>query len=203
LGPILLLIESVISQTITQNQIVAVILLILGLVALTVTDWGGTITKKEIIFEILSASFFAISYLVLRQAYLRDEFFTVLIWSRFIILPVSIFIILIPHLKKQVFSSNNDQPNFSLLSKAGLLFLSGQAAGGISELLITFSVSLANPALVNSLAGSSYVFLLLFSLILGKKYPAIFAEKYTPIGIGSKILGIIILSGGLYLMAFK
>lgn len=201
--PILLLIESVIRQTITQNEILAVLLLILGLVALTITDWKGSISKKEIIFEAVSAVFFAISYLVLREAYLREEFFTVLVWSRMVILPVSIFILLIPSLKRQVFASNNNQPGFSLFSKAGLLFLAGQAAGGSSELLITFSVSLASPAFVNSLAGSSYVFLLLFSLILGRKYPAIFAEKYTSLVIGSKILGIIILAFGLYLLAVK
>lgn len=201
--PILLLFESIIRQTITQNEIFAVLLLILGLVFLTITDWKGSISKKEIIFELVSAAFFAVSYLVLREAYLREEFFTVLVWSRMVILPVSIFILLIPSLKKQVFASKDNQPGFSLLSKAGLLFIAGQAAGGSSELLITFSVSLANPAFVNSLAGSSYVFLLLFSLILGRKYPAIFAEKYTTISIGSKILGILILAVGLYLLAFK
>lgn len=201
--PLFLLTESVARQTISQNEILAVLLLILGLVSLTITDWKGSITKKEIIFELLSAAFFAVSYIVLREAYLREQFFTVLVWSRMIILPVSIIILLIPSLKRQVFSSTNNQPKFSLLSKAGILFIMGQAAGGSSELLLTFSISLASPALVNSLAGSSYVFLLLFSLILGRKYPAIFAEKYTGIVIGTKVLGIMILATGLYLLAFK
>lgn len=201
--PIFLLAESVIRQTISQHEILAVLLLILGLIALTVTDWKGGVTKKEIIFEVVSAIFFAISYIVLREAYLREQFFTVLVWSRIIILPVSIFTLLIPNLKNQVFATKNNQPGFSLLSKAGLLFLTGQAAGGSSELLLTFSISLASPAFVNSLAGSAYVFLLLFSLVLGRKYPSIFAEKYTAIVIGSKILGIIILAVGLYLLAFK
>ncbi|MDD2823496.1 MAG: hypothetical protein PHQ59_05465 [Candidatus Daviesbacteria bacterium] len=200
--PLFLLIESVINKTISQNQIIAVVILILGIIALTFTDWKGKITKKEVIFEVLSATFFAVSYLVLRQAYIREEFFTVLVWSRLVIVPVSILILLIPRLKEQVLESNSDKPAFSLLSKAGLLFLGGQAAGGLSEILLTFSVSLANPALVNSLAGSSYVFLLLFSLILGKKYPAIFAEKYTTLVISSKALGIILLAIGLYLLAF-
>ncbi|MFA5933571.1 MAG: hypothetical protein WCV81_05790 [Microgenomates group bacterium] len=200
--PLLLLLESVYANSITQAQFMAVMVLVLGIVALTITDWKGKITKKEIIFEVLSAVFFAVSYLVLRQAYLREEFFTVLVWSRFIIVPVSILILLIPRLKKQVFESKEDQPKrFSLFSGPGLLFLGGQAAGGTSELLLTFSVSLASPALVNSLAGSSYVFLFLFSLILGKKYPAIFAEKYTSLVIGTKVLGVILLAAGLYLLA--
>lgn len=199
--PLLLLIESIINNSISQTQTIAVLILILGLVGLTVTDWRGSMTKKELIFELLSAVFFAVSYLVLRQAYLREEFFTVLIWSRFIIVPASIGILLIPKLKKQVFETGENQTKFSLLSRAGLLFLTGQAAGGSSEILLTFSVSLASPALVNSLAGSSYAFLLVFSLILGRKYPAIFAEKYTPLVIGSKIIGITLLGIGLYLLA--
>lgn len=199
--PVLLLIESVINQTISQTQEMAVLVLILGIVALTITDWKGRITKKEILFEVLSAIFFAVSYLVLRQAYLREEFFTVLIWSRFIIVPASLIILLIPQLKKQVFEVKEDQPKFSMFSKAGILFLMGQAAGGTSEILLTFSVSLASPALVNSLAGSSYVFLLLFSLILGRFYPSVFAEKYNALSISTKTVGIILLGIGLYLMA--
>lgn len=199
--PIILLSEAVIAGSITQNEVLAVLVLIFGIIFLTVMDWKGKISSKEVLFEILSASLFAVSYLVLRQAYLRDDFLTVLVWSRFIIIPVSIIIILIPKLKAQVFSAQKDQPSFSLFSKAGLLFLTGQAAGGTSELLLTFSISLATPALVNSLQGSQYAFLFLFSLILSHYFPQVFKEKLSFLTISTKIIGILFITGGLFLLA--
>lgn len=199
--PILLLTEALISQTISGTQILAVILLTFGLISLTIMEWKGSITKKEIAFILLSALLFAVSYVVLRQAYLRDDFLTVLVWSRFIIMPVSIIILLVPSLRKIVFSSKAGQPSFSLLSKAGLLFIMGQAAGGSSELLLTFSISLANPALVNSLQGSQYAFLFLFSIFLTKRFPEVFKERFSFITVLSKIIGIGFIAGGLYLLA--
>lgn len=198
--PLFLLSDAVITQTITANQIMAVLVLIAGLIALTVTSFGGSIKKEEIVLEVTSALLFAISYLVLRQAYLQENFLTVLVWSRFVILPVSLIILLIPSLKSQVFSSG-DKPKFSLLSKPGLLFIFGQACGGSSELLITFSISLATPALVNSLQGSQYVFLFLFSQLLNKKFPQVFQETLNLSGWISKILGVILIGAGLYLLA--
>lgn len=198
--PIILLSEAVLNKTITQNQGLAVLILVLGIIFLTILDWKGKITKNEVVFEILSAALFAISYIILRQAYLQADFLTVLVWSRFVIIPVSIIILLVPALKKIVFSSPDKKP-FSLFSKVGLLFLGGQAAGGGSELLLTFSVSLASPALVNSLQGTQYAFLFIFSLFLGKKFPEVYHDRLSFLSSGFKILGIGCIAGGLYLLA--
>lgn len=199
--PVFLLSQSIVTGNITQKEILAVLILVAGLVCLTALDWKGSIKKSEVIYEIIGALLFAISYIILREAYLRAEFLTVLVWSRFIILPISIIILLVPTLKKMVFESKSGRPAFNIFSKSGLLFLTGQAAGGISELLLTFSISLANPALVNSLQGSQYVFLFLFTLILGKRYPGIFTEKITSIKLIPKILGILLIGLGLFLLA--
>lgn len=197
--PVILAVEAFYSQTISTTQVTAIVLLVLGLVFLTLVDWKGNIKVKEAAFELLSAGLFAMSYLILRQAYLQADFLTVLVWSRFIIIPLSLIILLIPHFRKVVFSSN--RPLFNLFSKAGLLFLFAQGAGGLSEILITFSVSLANPALVNSLQGTQYAFLFLFSIILARRFPRVFQEKLSVQTVLSKITGIGFIGSGLYLLA--
>lgn len=197
--PVILTVEAFYAKEVSTIQITAIVLLILGLVFLTLFDWRGTMKVKEAVFELISAGLFAVSYLVLRQAYLQADFLTVLVWSRFIIIPASLVILLIPRLRQAVFSS--DRPSFSLFSKAGLLFLVAQGAGGLSEILITFSVSLANPALVNSLQGTQYAFLFLFSIILARRFPKIFQEKLSVQTVLSKITGIGFIGAGLYLLA--
>jgi drug/metabolite transporter (DMT)-like permease len=199
--PIFLMVEAIFTKNINNSELIAIIVLVLGLVFLTMFEWRGHIKRHELAFEFTSAFLFAVSYVILRQAFLMDNFITVLVWSRIILMPVAFIILLIPATRKIVLAKD-EGPNFSLKSKMGVLFMFGQAAGGSSELLITFSVSLATPALVNSLQGSQYLFLFIASLFLGKKFPEIFKEQHTHLKTAFKILGIICIAVGLYILAF-
>lgn len=199
LVPLVLLMVAFFTKTISTNEVWAASILVLGLVLITLPGWRGQMGLKEIIFEFLSALFFAISYLILRQAYLQENFLTVLVYSRFVLIPVAAIIFIIPNLRKIVLTSQD--PKLNLFSKVGLLFITGQILGGSQELLLTFSVSLAEPALVNSLQGTQYIFLFLFGGVLAKKYPQIFKEKVSRLALLGKIAGIIAIGLGLYILA--
>lgn len=188
--PLILLLLASKAGALSATQAQAVLILIFGMIFLTATDWKGKLSKQEIVCEVLSASLFAISYVLLRQAYAKLDFFSVLVWSRIILLPLALFIVAVPKLRAKVVSSNGLKLNF--LSKEGLIFLGGQISGALSEILILFSISLANPALVNSLQGSQYVFLLFFD-----------RKNYHFGALLFKITGIIFIAIGLYLLAFS
>src|SRR3989344_3269060 len=156
--PLILLITASGTNAIATIQAWAILILILGMVFLSLQNLlQRSLSKREIIYEVLSAGSFALSYIILRQAYLGADFFSVLVWSRLILLPLCF--------------------------------------------LLLFSISLANPALVNSLQGSQYAFLFILAIILGKKYPQIFEEKYTLLTLIPKIIGIILITLGLYLLS--
>ncbi len=201
LNPLILFLIGLYTSSFLINQIWGILLLILGLVFLTLRDWKGKLTKSEVIFEVLSATLFALSYLILREAYLKDDVLTVLVWSRFILIPLALVFLAVPLLRSKVIPNRTE--GASMIKKGGPLFAFGQISAGISQLLIFFAISLANPALVNSLQGTQYVFLFIVALILGKKYPAVFAEKYTPLSLTFKVLGIILIGTGLALLAFN
>lgn len=191
--PLILLFVASKTLAISQTQALAVIVLIFGMIAITFFDWKGKFNKLEAVFEILSAVFFAVSYIFLRQAYTLGNFLTILVWSRVILIPLILYIFLVPVLRKRVIAKPEGSRN--LFANNKVIFFGGQLAGGASELLLTFSISLANPALVNSLQGVQYVFLLIFGKFLG--------EKYSKFQLLSKILGIIFIAVGLYLLAFS
>lgn len=204
--PLILLITASQNSSLAQNQIHAILVLILGMVFLTITDWQPSLqsndkklNKTEVIYEVASAVFFAISYIILRQAYAQFDFFSTIVWSRLILLPVGIIILAQPALRLKIITPSG--PKLNLFSKNGLIFSGGQISGVISEFLLLFAISLANPALVNSLQGSQYVFLLFFALILSRKYPSIFQEKYTSKILAIKFIGIALIGAGLYLLA--
>lgn len=199
--PMFLVIDALITKSVSQVELIAIFILVVGLIFLTIFEWRGHLKRNELLFEFLSAILFAISYIILRRAFLMDDFLTVLVWSRMIFMPLAIIIFLIPVTRKIVLVKNEGS-KFLLKSRMGILFMFGQAVGGSSELLITFSVSLATPALVNSLQGSQYLFLFIASLFLGKKFPEIFRETHTYLKTTFKILGIICIMAGFYILAF-
>jgi len=195
IGTILTLIlffEAARTSSISLNQTWAIFFLVMGLIFITLIDWKGKFSKKEILYETISACFFAISYILLRKAYLQAPFFSVLVQSRLILIPLILFILSLPSLRKKVIIKPAISKNS--FSKTGLIFLAGQVSGGASELLLLFSISLANPALVNSLQGTQYIFLLVFGLFL--------KEKYTKLALFFKLVGIIFIAMGLYVLTF-
>lgn len=206
--PIFLLIEAVLTSSINFYQIIAVLLLTSGLVFLTIFDWKGKIIKQELVYEIVSAFFFASAYIILRQAYLMSNFMTVLVYSHLALIPLGLVLLFIPATRKIIFPQRSEEsqkvPYWKSFfkSKTSLIFGIGQVSAGISELLLTYSVSLATPALVNSLQGTQYVFLFGLNLVLAKTNPAVFSEDLSPKVLLSKLLGIIVIGTGLYLLAF-
>lgn len=200
LNPLILFMIAIWGKSLNLSQIWAIVFLILGMVFLTLSDWKGKIIKNELIFELLSASLFAFSYLILKQAYIREDVFTVLVWSRFVLIPLAFVFLFVPVLRHKVVPSKVE--GVALLKEGGLLFSIGQVSAAISQFLIFAAISLTNPVLVNSLQGTQYVFLFILSFSLSKKYPQIFKENYTPQLLSSKLLGIILIGVGLYVLAF-
>lgn len=198
LNPFILFLIALITGGILINEIWGILVLILGLIFLTLNDWKGKLTKSELTFEVISATLFAFSYLILREAYLKDDVITVLVWSRFVLIPLAFVFLIVPTLRTKVIPTHTQ--GVSLIKRGGPLFVFGQLSAGISQLLIFFAISLANPALVNSLQGTQYVFLFVAALFLSKKFPTVFAEKYTKSGLVLKILGILFIGLGLYLL---
>ncbi len=192
-------INQITGNQVNTNQIWAVWILVMGLAFLTLPAWKGKVDKWELIYEGLASMLFAVSYVILHQAYLMDDFLTVFVWSRMVLIPVGALILLIPYSRHIVLAK--DHESFKLNSKYGGIFLLGQLAGGASELLITFSVSLANPAIVSALQGSQYIFLIVASWILAKRWPKIYHEPSGWLGMAGKLIGILLVGFGLYILA--
>lgn len=197
--PVILAWIGFVSGSLTIDQIWAIGVLIMGLFFLIVPYLKGKITRDEIFSLLVSAFLFADSYIILRWAYQLENFASVFVYSRIVLIPLIAIVFTIPILRKKVLDIHQQEGKRSLFSKGGWLFLIGQATGGSSEMLLTFSISLAYPALVNSLQGVQYVFLFIFGLFLSKKFPSLFAEKLSRLLWTSKIIGILLIITGLFL----
>jgi drug/metabolite transporter (DMT)-like permease len=208
LNPVfLVLYYFLIQHTISLNEVWGAIFLMAGLMVIVLpylrshqSDISAPQKRKEILYEVLAGLLFATSYIFLKEAYNHSSFLTVMGYSRLVLLPILLVIVLIPSLRRITISAKGEKIHFK--SKNGLLFLGGQLAGGLSQFLLTFAISMANPALVNALQGTQYAFLFLLSLILTKHYSKIFDEPLTRKSIQRKVAGLVFIALGLYILAF-
>jgi uncharacterized membrane protein len=199
--PLILLFQGAVTNTLSLNELWAIIVLILGLVFITLELWKGKFNHNELLYELLSAVFFAFSYTFLKEAFNREEFWTVTVYSRFILIPFLLTVFIVPKLRKIIMTHQGPKINF--FSKVGLLFIISQITGGLQGFLLNYAIKLESPAVVNSLQGTQYIFLFFFNLMLLKKYPKIFKENLKPFALTGKIAGIVFISMGLFILSFS
>lgn len=199
--PVILLLMASVSGSINLNEIWAAMILLAGLIFLIFPLLRGKFSREELFLELTSALFFANSYFLLKIAYETSNFLSIFVYSRLILLPIILIIVIFPFLRKKVLTGGPHKTN--LWSKTGGLLFIGQAAGGGSQMMLTFAISLANPAVINSIQGIQYVFIFILSLVLAKKFPEAFNEKITKINLAGKLIGIFLIFLGLWILSFS
>lgn len=194
------------NHTLTSSQYTAFFILIFGAAILTSNLWFKKLQfGKKFIWMVAAGFLFALSYVLLREAFLQGTFLNGFIFSRIASGTFVLLFLLFPNLRSQILPQKKN-PSESITSnmpsKGTLIFLgAGQAMGALSVTLLTFGVSLASPALVNSLFGVQYLVILGASLILAKNHPHLLDEQLSKSVIFQKILGAGVISLGLYLLA--
>lgn len=188
------------SQNLTFSQTLAVFVLIGGSLILTFNRHFSTLEfNHKFLPMIISGFLFGLSYVLLRQAFLETSFVNGLVVSRIAAALFVLTFLLIPSVKKEIFSKRG---NNAVASKGSLvLMLFGQSMAAISGLLITYGITLTSPAIINSMFGIQYPAIILFAYLVSKKFPHVIDERLSGKVIIQKVAGVIILSLGLYLLA--
>lgn len=186
------------SQVLNMEQIRAFLVLLLGTLILTLNLIRKLKFNQQLPTMVLSGFLFAIAYLFLKEVFIHSNFVTGLVLTR---LCGGIFALtfLIPTvLRKEIIASKISKHHFA--NKTSYLMFFGQLMGAVGGILITYAVSLAHPALVNSLFGAQYLVILAAALIFYERHSHILGENLSKPVLAQKVIGIIILSFGLYLL---
>lgn len=187
------------NQMLTGNQLIAVLVLVLGGFILTYNLKSGFKLGLPFWWMVASGLLFAVSYVTLRESFLHTSFINGLVVSRVAAGLSALILLISPQLRKDIFQS--DSPKQTNTKTVVILLAIGQTLGAAQGILIDYAVSLASPALVNSLFGVQYLVILGFSLLVYHKYPNLLDEKLNPSTITQKLIGVVVLSSGLYLLA--
>ncbi len=136
------------------------------------------------VWAILSAILFSLSHVLAKYIYINYSFFEGLVWTRGSVSFVGLFFLLIPVFSKQIFYRKlvrpEDQPEqkkkrIGSVKKVAI----NKVLGIVSVLLIQYSISIGNVAVVNALAGIQYVLMFIIIYWLTRFYPKLFSEYFT------------------------
>ena len=191
-------------EVLSLRELITFILLVLGSILITIEKKKLT-DFKSLKFSALTAFLLALSFVLIKYVYLAQPFWNGFIW-RCVggFLMAICFFIFFPDIKKEIFEKKeNSQTGRS--KKTAVIFLFNQAAGAGATILHNWAIALAPliyVPLVNALQGTQYVFLFILSIIFSLKFPKILKEEISREVLLQKIIAILLIGGGLALLAF-
>jgi len=187
-------------------KIISLILLISGSVLISL-EKRKSIVKKSLIFAGLTAFLFSLSFTLARIVYMDLNFISGFVWMRIAGFIVALFLIFTKEVREELFKKKNkNRESLFNKPKTALLFLFNQAMGGVAVVLqniAIYSVPAIYLAFINAFDGARYVFLLILTIIISKKFPKVLSEKITKPFLIRKILAMILIIGGLIILVIN
>jgi len=153
-------------------------------------------TQRLILNSVISALFFAVYYVIIKYIYLSQPFIGGFVWSRMGTFLGVIIILFIPSWRKLIIKSQHHAKTPKNLA----FFLSIRILAALAFIMLNWAISMGSVVLINSLQGTQYVFLILLVLFLSARYPGILKEELGGGVMFQKIIGIILVSTGLYML---
>lgn len=182
----------IIKEGLTSKQLLAIALLILGSLIMAL--------KKREIFQgyfrlaILASLLFAVFWVITKHIFEDTTFVNGIIWIRTGVAVIALTLLISKKNRELIF-----QKAEKLEASTVKAFLIGRALGALAALGIYLAVFWGSVALVNSLQGLQYVFVLILALLLFKKFPKL-GEEFRREIIIQKIIAIILIGAGLFIL---
>jgi drug/metabolite transporter (DMT)-like permease len=154
-------------------------------------------TQRLLINSTVSAFFFAVYYVLIKFVYQTQPFVGSFVWSRLGTFIGVLMLLLVPTWRKQIIEHQKGQKSPKNLT----FFFSVRLLAALAFIMLNWAISLGNVALINSLQGVQYVFLMLLVLFISARYPQFLDEELGGDVIIQKSLGATLVFVGLYMLA--
>ena len=209
------------NQTLGERQLLAFIILVLGGIMISIKhtklyylknlrerikhifgDTFGLIharyrpTQRLIINSVVSALFFAAYYVLIKYIYSYQPFIGGFVWSRMGTFLGVLLILFIPSWRRLIVKHQKGAKTPKNLG----FFLAVRILAALAFIMLNWAISLGNVALINSLQGTQFLFLILLVLFLSAKFPKILKEELGKGVMLQKIIGAVLIGVGLYML---
>lgn len=189
----------ILHEVLTSQQLVAGILILLGSLLLSLELSGKAKIKKKLVLLMIGSSiFYAINAVVFKAVAINDGFLDSLFWDmtgKFLFGVVLFFAI------------KSYRVQFIDLIKSNGKFVLGlnivnEILGLVGEFALILAILYAPVALVQSVSGLQPAFVLIIGILLTKFWPSLGVENLEKKHLIQKIIGIGIITIGVYLLEF-
>lgn len=201
---VFLLSRGLLGETLSGGELMAFIILIAGSILISVSrkSDGGEVDAHDvkILGWIVLASFlFAVTYVFQKAVFNEVSFINGFIWTRFGGFFGALPFLVFSYTRHDIFEA----PKTVVGTTIGA-FLAGKIAGAAGFFLVSFAISIApSVSLVNALQGVEYALVFILALFLSRTHPFILEEQFTPRIIFEKTFAILLIAGGLAVLAFQ
>lgn len=155
-------------------------------------------SQRLILNSVVSAFFFAAYYVLIKYIYSSQPFIGGFVWSRMGTFVGVILILFVPSWRKLIMEYRQKGTG---TPKNLFFFLLIRLLAAIAFIMLNWAISKGSIALINSLQGVQYVFLILLVIFLSARFPKILNEELGGGVILQKIIGASLISTALYMLA--
>jgi drug/metabolite transporter (DMT)-like permease len=155
-------------------------------------------TRRLLFNSAASALLFAGYYVLIKYVYTYtgQPFIGSFVWSRLGTFIGVIFILFVPYWRQLIIKHQEHA------RKPGnyIFFLAIRLLAALAFIMLNWAISLGNVALINSLQGVQYLFLILLVVFLSARFPKILREELGGGVMMQKLIGTVLICVGLYML---
>ncbi len=183
-------------ERLESMQMIAFFVLVAGSVMIaTVPGKKRKLDAGEFVGMVFASLSFAVSFVLSKYIYDNLGFITGFIWLRIGSFLAALFILLSPGIRKDIKKIWK-----KIKARGKLMYVGNQALGGVGFAFTNYAISLTSVSLVNAMQGVQYTFVIIIAAIASIFAPKLIKEKVGLYIILQKVLAIILITIGIYLL---
>jgi drug/metabolite transporter (DMT)-like permease len=199
LTPVFVLILSsvVLHEALRPQDYVAFGLLVLGGTLFAIRLTKGIRISLAFYLMILASFLLALYSVALKYLFSVQDFYTIFIWVQ-----IAGFITFFQFIPFRPFRSSLVTTYKITSRKIGIIIVAEQAVAYVSIFAYNYAIAHGPITLISSVGATQPLFVLLFATILSYRFPRVLREELTRMDVALKVLGLIAIFAGTYLIQF-
>jgi drug/metabolite transporter (DMT)-like permease len=199
LTPVFVLILSslILHEVLRPQDYVAFGLLVLGGTLFAIRLTKGIRISLAFYLMILASFLLALYSIALKYLFSVQDFYTIFIWVQ-----IAGFITFFQFIPLRPFRSSLVKTYKMTSRKIGIILVAEQAVAYVSVFAYNYAIAHGPITLISSVGATQPLFVLLFATILSFRFPQVLREELTRMDVALKVLGLIAIFAGTYLIQF-
>jgi drug/metabolite transporter (DMT)-like permease len=199
LTPVFVLILSslVLHEVLRPQDYVAFGLLVLGGTLFAIRLTKGIRISLAFYLMILASFLLAVYSVALKYLFSVQDFYTIFIWVQ-----IAGFITFFQFIPFRPFRDPLITTYKTTSRKIGIILVAEQAVAYVSVFAYNYAIAHGPITLISSVGATQPLFVLLFATILSFRFPRVLREELTKMDVTLKVLGLIAIFAGTYLIQF-